>query len=426
MSDVSEGLQVLSLLLTGRHVHTVEPDPATNWAVVGDLARQHGVSSLLYWQAGRDIPAELRDGLQRDFYVAAARAMVAERRLASVLKALEATSVPALVLKGAAIAAWYPDPALRPYGDLDVLVPRTQLDEAVEALEGLGYHCTYSRAWSLEYGYDVPMASDDGLSVVELHWRLDYPEGVGRLPLKDLWERAVPCTLGEQAGLQVAGLQLEAVDMVLHLCAHATIKHRARLGLRPLCDLAQITQEWESAEWKTLARRASFYGLARPVYLMLTLAIQVLGLPAPVEVMSALLPPGSTPLPSNLAALLLESKHLKWRRQRIDVPVAIVQAGAEATLMGKLRRLLWHLFLPREGMAVIYRIPADSPRIWLTYLRRPVDLLRRYGGTVWATLGGCATRGYSTPGQQTARMAWEQEAWLQQWLRADAQRDGGA
>ncbi len=421
MSKVSDGLRALSLLLTGRYVHTVEPDPAMNWVKVVDLARQHGMASLLYWRAGHHFPAKVREGLQRDFYVAAARAMVTERRLASVLEALRAASVPALVLKGAAIAAWYPDPALRPYGDLDVLVPWTQLDEAVEALQALGYHCTYSRAWSLKYGYDLPMASDDGLSVVELHWRLDYPEGIGHLPVRDLWERAVPYTLGEQAGLQ-----LEAVDMVLHLCAHAAIKHRAHLGLRPMCDLAQITRGWEPVEWETLARRASAYGLARPVYLTLALAEQVLDLTVPAEVMSGLLPPGSTPLPPNLAALLLGSKDPTQRRQRIDVPAAIVQAGAEATLLGKLRRLLWHLFLPREGMAVIYRIPADSPRIWLTYLRRPLDLMRRYGGTVWATLGGYATPGDSTRGQQAARIAWEREAWLERWLRADAQRDTGA
>ena len=200
--------------------------------------------------------------------------------------------------------------------------------------------------------------------------------------------------------------------MALHLCRHAVVQHRLRLGLRSLCDLAQVTEKWSLSQWESLARRASVYGLARPVYLMLALTEQVIGLAAPGDVMSTLLPPGSTPLPFDLAVSLLETKS----RQRVDVPVAMVQAGAEATLMGKLRRLLWHLFLPREGMAVIYRIPADSPRIWLTYIRRPVDLLRRYGGTVWATLGG----------EQAARVAWEREAWLERWLRADAQGEGGA
>jgi hypothetical protein len=65
--------------------------------------------------------------------------MVAERQLAQVLAALAGAGLPALVVKGAAAGAFYPDPALRAYGDLDVLVPRTQVDQAEVALNGLGY-----------------------------------------------------------------------------------------------------------------------------------------------------------------------------------------------------------------------------------------------------------------------------------------------
>jgi hypothetical protein len=53
---------------------------------------------------------------------------------------------------------------------------------------------------------------------------------------------------------------------VLHLCRHAVVQHRAHLGLRPLCDLAQVVHGWGSGEWEELARRAVAYGLARPVY----------------------------------------------------------------------------------------------------------------------------------------------------------------
>lgn len=408
---VSDGLRALSQVLMG-----LPPDSGRDWNVVLDLARQHEVASLLFWRLEQEpedrdrentIPAEVREGLQRDFYVAAARAMVAERRLEGVLGALEAAGVQALVIKGPTLASLYPDPALRPYGDLDVLVPRTRLDDAEGALRELGYHCSYSRAWSLEYGYDVPMVADDGRSVVEIHWRLDYPEGVGHLPVQDLWGRAVPWTVGGQAALQ-----LEAVDMMLYLCSHAVVGHRAQLGLRPLCDLAQIVDQWESAEWKLLAHRAVDYGLVRPVYLMLILAEQVLGLALPAEVMSALRPPDSAPLPSNLAALLLESP----ATQAIHVPIAAVQAGAKKTLLGRLRHLLWHVFLPRDGMAVVYRVPADSPLIWLTYLRRPVDLLRRYGRAVWSALLG----------QGAAQVAWEREAWLERWLTAETPTDKGA
>jgi hypothetical protein len=59
--------------------------------------------------------------------------------LARALWALNGAGVPALVVKGAAAGAFYPDPALRAYGDLDVLVPRAQVNQAEVALNRLGY-----------------------------------------------------------------------------------------------------------------------------------------------------------------------------------------------------------------------------------------------------------------------------------------------
>ncbi|MER3458636.1 MAG: hypothetical protein C4309_08450, partial [Chloroflexota bacterium] len=57
-----------------------------------------------------------------------------------MIGALEAASIPAIVLKGPALALTiYPDPALRVIGDLDLLVRREQVEQAMAALHSLGY-----------------------------------------------------------------------------------------------------------------------------------------------------------------------------------------------------------------------------------------------------------------------------------------------
>jgi hypothetical protein len=202
-------------------------------------------------------------------------------------------------------------------------------------------------------------------------------------------------------------LRLDRVDTALYLCRHAVVKHRARLGLRPLCDLVQVTDAWGQDEWGTLVQRTAGYGLARPVYLMFALAEQALGLDVPAGVMAALQPADSTPMPGDLAGALLKLEDSTAAR----VPVAVVQAGARPTFAARLRHFLWHLFLPRDGMAVVYNIPADSPRIWLTYLWRPVHLLKRYGRPTWGALRG----------RQEAHDAWQRELWLERWLAAEEQ-----
>jgi hypothetical protein len=378
---------------------------------MADLARYQGVSPLLFWRlqqgAVREegVPREVMEGLRADLRAAAVQGMLAEQQLATVLGALSASEVPAVVVKGAAVGAFYPDPALRLFGDLDIMVSEAQLDRAERALNGLGYQCFASKAWWLDRFHHLPpMVSESGGLLVELHWRLDYQEQKGRLPAEDLWARAVSWTVQDQPALR-----LDAVDTVLHLCRHAVVQHRVHGAFRTLCDLAQVTEGWGPTEWETLTQRTLDYGLSRSVYLMFILAEQSLNLTVPAEVLFVLKPPGSVPEPEELVRRLMGSDGAPSTR----VSVGAVQAAAEGASATRLRHLLGNLFLPRDGMAMVYDIPANSPRIWFAYLWRPIDLLGRYGLSAWRALRG-------EPG---ARAAWQREVWLERWLRTDAHLD---
>ena len=410
--DNGEAIEDLCRL--GRILAGLPADPDTDWARVIDVARRKRVSALLFWRlgdfegdaGGADAPQEILDELRHDLHAGATQAMLAERQLAAVLGALSGADVPALVVKGAATAAYYADPALRSYGDLDIMVPEAQLGVAEHALNQLGYESFASKEWWLDHFHHLPpMVSESGGLLVELHWGLDYQAGKGRLPADDLWARAVPWIVQGQPALR-----LDAIDAVLHLCRHAVVQHRVYGAFRSLCDLNQITEGWDRKEWETLGQRALAYDLARPVYLMLVLAVQALGLAVPAEVLTTLRPPGTLPEPDELLRRLMRPDSATLPR----VSVGVVQAATEGSFGARLRYLARSLFLPRDGMAMVYKIPVDSPRIWLTYLWRPVDLLWRYGLSTWKTLRG----------ERGARAIWQREVWLERWLRGDEQLDG--
>jgi hypothetical protein len=138
---------------------------------------------------------------------------------------------------------------------------------------------------------------------------------------------------------------------------------------------------------------------------MLRLMGHVLGRFPPAEVVTALEPPDEAALPEDSVRLFMDLDG----DPAFAVPMAFIQAKVKGTTAERLRSLLWHLFLPRDGMGVVYDIPADSPRIWLAYLWRPVDLLIRYGRSTWHLLRR----------QQASQIAWSREAWLEEWLKAD-------
>jgi hypothetical protein len=94
-------------------------------------------------------------------------------------------------------------------------------------------------------------------------------------------------------------------------------------GLRPLCDLAQVGAGWGPVERGELAR---------PVYLLLVSARDLLGLAVPPETLAALRP--ADPLPEDLLDCYQRSA---ISYQRSGDPLA------------RLRHFLWHLFLPRHG-----------------------------------------------------------------------------
>ena len=341
------------------------------------------------------MPAPLLEELRNDFYCAVARTMLAERQFAELLAALDEAKVPALVLKGAATGAFYPDPGLRAYTDLDFLVRDEQVGRAETVLRDLGYVPHPSPSWWQDHFQHLPpMARPDGGLSVEVHWRTGPREGVGCLPVHDLWARGVSWSLGP--GTAQPALRLDDVDTALHLCQHAAIQHRLRVGLRPLCDLAQVVAGWDRGRWLTLSSRARAYGLDRAVDLVLALADRWLSLDPPPDIARAWQP----------LAPLLDAWLARLAYPEAGAPAAMIVAGSATGHGARLRHLLRHLFLPRQGMALLYGIPARSPLIWLAYARRPIDLLRKHGEAMWHVLRG----------KEAARAAWNSEVWLERWL----------
>jgi Uncharacterised nucleotidyltransferase len=95
-----------------------------------------------------------------------------------VTDTLEREGIPAIELKGAALAEdMHGDSALRAYADIDVLVPADKLDEAAATACRLGWREPAAAATNarptLHRWLDHP---DGALPVLELHWRVHWYE----------------------------------------------------------------------------------------------------------------------------------------------------------------------------------------------------------------------------------------------------------
>lgn len=226
--------------IRGQHVW-----PAIDRLVEGttDLAglRAHGLQLLAArrWQTmGRPLPASL----QYEVWAAAIAAIAAPRFLCTVREQIKG---PMLLLKGPEVASRYPDPALRPFVDLDVLVP--DAGAAQQALLAAGF-TPVSRAIRGESHHRVPLTFPGSPLYLEVH------EGLGGLhwmtppSIEMLVARAVPSATG------VADvLTLPPADHAMLLAAHSW-RHMPLRRVRDLLDIALLTDRVDPAGLAATAR----------------------------------------------------------------------------------------------------------------------------------------------------------------------------
>lgn len=162
----------------------------------------------------------------------------------------EVCSGPILVLKGAEVATWYPAPGLRPFVDVDVLVPDARAVE--HQLRSVGFRSVGpEQDWGALHHLQR-LAAPDLPMTIEVHRRPKWVDGVADPPLDDLFGSAVPSATGID-GLLAPAPALHAVLLAAHAWAERPL---GRIG--DLVDVSVMAgSRGDAAEF------AHRYGLER-------------------------------------------------------------------------------------------------------------------------------------------------------------------
>jgi hypothetical protein len=271
------------------------------WGKVISKAIQHGVSPLLYVnlrKASLDsiVPEQMMDWLRRAYLDSVARSLLNQQEIECLLKTFSRKSIPVIVLKGGVLAqTLYANPALRPMGDVDLLIRQADIVRVKPLLLTVGYQISpdpfcrsASFRWRFLKGMPFRKVGEDGASLeLDLHWHLvffDWYGDVVKMDLDGFWQRAVPVNI---AGKRV--LQLCPEDTILHLCAHMAINHKYQ-GLLRYVDLARALRVYK-LNWEHVVERAIQFRIKIATYFALRFCDELLGTSVPVEVMRDLCPP---------------------------------------------------------------------------------------------------------------------------------------
>ncbi|TWU21202.1 hypothetical protein Pla52o_42360 [Novipirellula galeiformis] len=297
----NEDLTQMIDLLRGRV--PLESVSLPQWDALTLVASHTGLLSRVAWRARESaawewIPAPARSRLEHEIQSTRFNDITFGFELRQLKTALAAVDDPVVLLKGVAyLAAAMPWAGGRRTNDVDLLVSEAALPRVEAALRRVGYavdddlseaDCRYYRRWLHEL---APLKHAYRRIEVDVHFRL--------LPISDPRSFVADELIARSIRLPDSPFSiLDRVDRVLHSALNLARTGEFQRAFRDLwdiscmieqpCDLAgaQSGERSDTApfDWQELIRRTCELQLGMPVACMLSLAMELLQLDCPAEV----------------------------------------------------------------------------------------------------------------------------------------------
>ncbi len=363
---------LLDLLSINRpvSVKTIADISIEQWRVLLAMADMHRLQPLLYWRLIKErqlvLPKEVTERLTISLRKSAMHMLQIQAELVCLSRILDLEQVDYMVLKGAYLAFdIYPNSALRPMRDIDILVPEEQIERAYQALLAAGY-CTpsYYRKVNLEsvseFNKHYPgLQSATGNVLIELHLRVLTPE-VCRPedPSEDpgLWQRREKLIIAGQT-IQV----MSTMDLLLHLIVHGCHDHRFNNGPLLISDV-QFLLKKGTVDWSWFWTQAKRFNVIKGCILTLRMVEFYLG-KQKIEYLQDVNNEEEhlEQLLSELSLLMLQNFDL--RAENINLS----RVKVDIKLRHKVSYVLKKFFPSPEGLGLLYPVKKNSPAIVYFY-----------------------------------------------------------
>ena len=194
------------------------------------------------------------------------------RELRQVHKVLARQQIPVMALKGVAyLAAELPPCGWRNLADIDLMVPKKDVERAEQVLLSTGWLPSgdfddYDRHYYREWMHEVPPLKHSMREMeVDLHHNLAPPVSRIRIDAAALWQKARSFTTANDGELWV----LAPTDLLLHNAVHLFMNDELRGGMRDVvdfCDLYRYFVAEHPGFDEQLLSRARELNCERPLY----------------------------------------------------------------------------------------------------------------------------------------------------------------
>ena len=265
---------VLSLTSSALFDQPCELSEDIDWSAVKKEATEQAVFPLIYKRAYPKLPADEKKIWDEQYFYCVEKNLRVTAEHAEAGSLMEKNSIPYVVLKGCASAGFYPHPALRSMGDVDLLLASDGFAAAEKAVGEAGFvpdhrdqkHLVFRREpnslWELHNCVNGIPAGDAGKACEDLlsdiiSTAADYQTDFGMFRIPDAFHH---------------GLVL-----LLHTASHLT---KEGVGLRHLCDWAVFASGFSEESFCEIFReKLMLCGLWRFAQILTLVSEKYLGAP---------------------------------------------------------------------------------------------------------------------------------------------------
>jgi len=317
-----------------------------NWQDFQFLYRSHRVAPMVHGSQEHihDLPDWVRRELNREFDANQRRIAALNLEISYLHKAFTDAGIQPLLLKGPPLSKQlYGQSYIRDAGDLDWLIPPSELKRAYELLGSLGYRPLHhdfvltERRWEnlIHSKHDLTMIHPERRIINEIHWCMDankilFPDQFAM----EMIQRSTSMPYG-QITLQI----LSNEDLLLYLTYHGS-KH-IWYCLRWLVDVNEILQGAVSVDWDRFIQTAADMAFQHCVNLALNLREYLWNLPHQE------LPWMTDKNDAWLFAQSLQSMTSKNRRKSTSVPFHYLKKVYFTSRLKQTKCMLWQSFFPK-------------------------------------------------------------------------------
>lgn len=242
--------QCMTAFLHGREVESLTLTPP-EWGKLYRLARRQSLSGALFLATEHTpMPDTVRDRLRRDGFLTLSAYEDRRAVCREIADRFDERQIAHLFFKGTVVGAYYPTPAMRSMGDIDMVIRRDDRERADAAMTAMGFACTSRSAEVWVYEREKLL--------IEMHTVVRRYDVAAQspVPYETLWtdarlQKGHTYHLSDEA---------ETVHAVHHLVAHFSA---GGCGLRQVMDVAVLYRRFADTDvWTAAMAQLEKDGLA--------------------------------------------------------------------------------------------------------------------------------------------------------------------